>query len=84
MKINLEIEDALFDEARMAAIQHRSTLRELVERGLRKELASLNQKTRVPIDLSKFVVTGSKLPEERSWEEIRDLAYGMEADDVHG
>jgi len=84
MKTSLEIEDSLFKRAKLAAVKNDSTLRELVERGLRRELAALEaeESREAPnIDLKKVAYHGdSSAALPMSWDEVRDLAYGVESD----
>lgn len=76
MKTTIDISDALLDEARKLASREGTTLRALVERGLRQVVAEQRKK---PFKLRDCSVKGSGLrPElaDASWDEIRRLAYG--------
>jgi hypothetical protein len=76
MKTTLEISDALLRDARKVAAQERTTLRALVEQGLRKVLA--DKKQRKPFRLRKASVKGRGLhPDlaDAGWDRIRDLIY---------
>ncbi len=46
MKTTLELPDALFIAAKKRAAEERTTLREIVERGLRRELSAHGRKQR--------------------------------------
>lgn len=77
MKTTIEISDALFSEARLLAATEGTTLRQLVEVGLRY---ALNQRKREaqPFKLRDASFGGHGLVEELKhapWERMRDLAY---------
>jgi len=76
MKTTINISDPLLREARKVATREGSTLRELVEQGLRTVLAE--KKRKPAFRLRKASVKGRGLrPELRdaSWERVLDLAY---------
>jgi len=76
VKTTLDISDPLLREARKIATRDRTTLRALVEQGLRKIIAE--RKSARPFRLRKVTFNGQGLvPELRDadWDEIRDLAY---------
>ena len=76
MKTTIDIADPLLREAQKIAARERTTLRALVEQGLRKIIAE--RKTARPFRLRKVTFKGPGLvPELRGadWEKIRDLAY---------
>lgn len=76
MKTTIEIADPLFKEAQRLAARQNTTLRNLVESGLREILAQ--QKVSKPFKLRKASFKGKGLrPELRtaSWDKIRELAY---------
>ena len=76
MKTTIDISDPLLREARKVATREGSTLRELVEQGLRTVLAE--KKRKPAFRLRKASVKGRGLrPELRdaSWERVLDLAY---------
>jgi hypothetical protein len=76
MKTTLDIADPLLEEARHIAAREGTTLRALVERGLRHVIAGSNQKK--PFRLRKASFKGRGLrPElaDAGWDRIRDLAY---------
>lgn len=78
MKTTLDISDPLLRDARKIAAREGTTLRALVEQGLRHVVSA--KKRRTPFRLRKASVGGRGLrPElrEAGWERIRDLAYGL-------
>lgn len=76
MKTTLDISDPLLREARKIATRDRTTLRELVEEGLRKIVAERKAGRSFKLRLVTFKGDGL-VPELRDadWEKIRDLAY---------
>jgi len=76
MKTTIDISDPLLREAQKIAARDRTTLRALVEQGLRKIIAE--RKAARPFRLRKVTFKGQGLvPELRDadWDKIRDLAY---------
>jgi hypothetical protein len=76
MKTTLEISDPLLREARKLAARERTTLRALVEQGLRRVLAE--KKRKPPFRLRKASFNGRGLrPElaDAGWDRLRDLSY---------
>jgi hypothetical protein len=76
MKTTLDISNALLWEASKVAARERTTLRALVEQGLRQVIA--NKKRRHPFRLRKASFNGHGLREElgdAGWEQLRDVAY---------
>lgn len=76
MKTTIDISDPLFEEARSVARKEGTTLRSLVEEGLRHALEERQKKR--PFRLRDASVDGQGLQSHlrgRSWAEIRDLAY---------
>lgn len=77
MKTTVEISDPLFKEARQAARRQGTTLRALVEQGLRLVLNERRQSP--PFRLSDASVDGRGLQPGAaglSWDDLRALAYG--------
>jgi hypothetical protein len=76
MKTTIDIADAILREARKVAASEGTTLRALVEQGLRQVIAD---KQRKPTFRLRLVTSGGRglRPELRdaSWDEIRDLSY---------
>jgi hypothetical protein len=76
MKTTLDISDPLLREARKVAAREGTTLRSLVEQGLRRVVAE--KKRRPVFRLRKASFKGRGLREElrdAGWERLRDLAY---------
>jgi hypothetical protein len=76
MKTTLDLPDPLLREARKIAVREHTTLRALVEQGLRKIISE--RKAARPFRLRKVTFKGQGLvPELRGadWDKIRDLAY---------
>lgn len=81
MKTTVDIAEPVLREARKVAAREGTTLRHLVEEGLRRILAE-KKRTR-PFRLRLVTFKGEGLqPELRdaSWDEIRDLSYRRERD----
>jgi len=77
MKTTIEIADPLFKAARQAARRDGTTLRALVEHGLR--LALNERRQAPPFSLRDASVDGRGLQpgaESLSWQELQHLAYG--------
>jgi hypothetical protein len=76
MKTTLDISDPLLREAREIAARERTTLRSLVEQGLRRILAEKKKKPRFRLRDASFKGRGLN-PELRDagWERLRDLVY---------
>ena len=76
MKTTIEISDPLLRAARKLAAREGVTLREVVERGLRRVVAET--KPDGPFELPRVTFKGEGLQpgvREGSWERLRDLAY---------
>ena len=77
MKTTVEIADALLDEARRAAQKDKTTVRALIEEGLRLVLTSRRQSK--PFKLRDGSFKGGKGLQpgirEGDWEQIRALIY---------
>ena len=81
MKTTIDISDALLSEAKMMAAAQGTTLRQLVEAGLRHALGE-RKKAAKPFRLRKAAFTGkgpahglTSGANKASWEQIRELAY---------
>ena len=76
MKTTIEIADKLLEQAKQVAVRDRTTVRALVEHGLRRELTD---RTRAkPFRLRKASFKGRGLQEGvrgLSWERLREMAY---------
>lgn len=76
MKTTIEIADSILSEARQLANREGTTLRALVEQGLRRVISERKQKQ--PFKWRPVISGGQGLrPElqDASWDEIRDLSY---------
>jgi hypothetical protein len=76
MKTTIEIADPLLNDARKMAARDGTTLRALVEQGLRQVIAE--KKTRRPFKLRDGSFKGKGLTPEfadADWEKIRDAIY---------
>ena len=76
MKTTLEISDPLLREARKIAAREQTTLRALVEQGLRRVVAERRQQAPFKLRRASFKGKGLR-PElqEGGWDRIRDMAY---------
>ena len=77
MKTTLDISDSLLREARKLAARERTTLRALVEQGLR-QVVSAKKRRRPAFRLRKASFRGRGLQPELAdagWDRLRDLAY---------
>lgn len=77
MKTTVDISNSLHEEARRLAACENSSIRALIEEGLRKVIEE--RKTRAGFRLRDATFAGNGLQAElagASWETIRDLAYG--------
>jgi hypothetical protein len=73
MKTTIDIADSLLDEARRVAAARRTTLRALVEQGLRREIEESAKPQRKMRDLR--FGSGGMRPGFETWEQIRDEIY---------
>lgn len=76
MKTTVDISDPLLREARATAARKGTTLKALVERGLRTVLAE--NERRAPFRLRKASFKGTGLSpeaEETGWDRLHELAY---------
>ncbi|MBN1962730.1 MAG: DUF2191 domain-containing protein [Deltaproteobacteria bacterium] len=76
MKTTVDISSALLNKAKAIASRDKTTLRNLVEEGLRTVIVAKHHKTN--FHLRRASVNGqglNPLLSSRSWDEIRELAY---------
>jgi hypothetical protein len=76
MKTTIELPEALFDKAKRHARKHKTTLKALIEQGLRQVLAT--KPGTASFKLRDASVNGKGLnPEFRDagWEQVRDAIY---------
>lgn len=81
MKTTVEISDPLLREAKRAAEHDGTTLRDLIEQGLRRVLDDRNAVARKPYKLPDCRNKHAKLQpwiREGDWTQIRDIIYGFE------
>lgn len=77
MKTTVEISDALFARAKRHARQHGSSLRALVEEGLRRVLDDVRAKPTYKMrDRSAGRASDANPLETMSWQDLRDKIYG--------
>jgi hypothetical protein len=76
MKTTVELPDGLLREAKQTAIRERTTVRALIEQGLRTVLTARKQSGAFTLRQASFrgdgLVAGRSL---RDWDVVRDLAY---------
>ena len=76
MKTTVELPEALLREAKRVALRERTTVRALIERGLRTVLGGRRPAERFVLRRASFrgdgLTAGTSL---RDWDAIRDLAY---------
>lgn len=76
MKTTVEISNALLEEARRAAARDGTTVRTLIEEGLRRVLAERKKKDRFRLRKATFKGKGLQPQlEGASWDRIRDRIY---------
>jgi Arc/MetJ family transcription regulator len=76
MKTTIEISDALLAAARRVAARQRTTLRRLVEDGLRHVLHERRARGHFRLRKASFKGKGLRAPlTEGDWDRIRELAY---------
>lgn len=76
MKTTVDISDALLKEARRAAEREDTTVRALIEAGLRRVLAERQRKQTFRLRRASFKGRGLQADVEAgSWARLRDLAY---------
>lgn len=76
MKTTVDIADPLLKQARRLAARRGTTLKAVLEAGLRKELASEESERRQPVRTHTFGGTGLQPGLDWSdWASIRSLAY---------
>ena len=75
MKTTLEISDPLLREARKLAARERTTLRALVEQGLRQVVSQKQQRSQFRLRDASFKGSGLWGEANANWEQIRDLTY---------
>ena len=77
MKTTVQIPDSLLEEARKIANRERTTIRALIEEGLRRSIDQRKKKR--GFRLRKATFKGDGLQSEAaaaSWDKIREMSYG--------
>ena len=74
MKTTIDLSDALFDSAKELAQQRQTTLRALVEEGLRRVLADSRSKSKPAFKLKDASVRGKEIliADPRRWREMEE------------
>lgn len=75
VKTTVEIADALLDEAKRVASRESSTLRELIEEGLRRSLDERKRKKAFRLRQASFRGKGLQPGVSTDWNRIRELIY---------
>jgi len=76
MKTTVEISDALLREAKRVAARDETTVRALIEEGLRHSLNARNDKRRFRLRDASYGKGGLRPEvEDGSWERLRDMIY---------
>ncbi len=76
MKTTVEISDALLREAKRVAARDQTTVRALIEEGLRQSLNARNDKRRFRLRDVSYGKGGLRPEvEDGSWERLRDMIY---------
>ena len=76
MKTTVEIPDSLLSEAKRLAARQRTTVRALIEQGLRQVVGARKARTTYRLRRVSFRGEGLQLGvREGSWEHIRDMVY---------
>jgi len=76
MRTTVDIQDSLLEEAKKVATKQHTSVRALIEQGLRHVLG--NYKKPQPFQLRKVTFKGKGLQpamEGQSWDRVRELAY---------
>ena len=74
MKTTIELSDALFHSAKELASKSQTTMRALVEEGLRRVLNDAQAKSKPAFKLQDASVSGGKMliSDPRQWQELED------------
>jgi len=76
MKTTIEIADALLAEAKRIAASEGTSVRDLVEDGLRRVVSERKRPRKFRLQRASFKGNGVRPDvEEGNWERLRDLAY---------
>ena len=76
MKTTVEISDSLFEQARRLAARERTTLRALIEAGLRQVIKDRKRRGRFALRDARFHGKGRQPAyRDAGWERLREAAY---------
>ena len=75
MKTTVEISDALLDEAKRVASLESSTLRELIEEGLRRSLDERRKRKGFRLRRASFRGRGLQPGDSSEWARLRETIY---------
>jgi enoyl-CoA hydratase/carnithine racemase len=75
VKTTVEITDALLEEAKRVASRESSTLRELIEEGLRRSLEQRRAKKGFRLRRASFRGKGLQPGVSTNWDLLREIAY---------
>lgn len=76
MKTTIQIPDSLFKEARKVAERERTTMKALIEAGLRRIISEYKRRERFKLQKATFKGKGLQPPfAGASWDKIRDAMY---------
>jgi hypothetical protein len=78
MKTTVEIEDRLFEQAKREALRRKTTLRRLIEAGLRYELKRPAKPKKFKLRDASFKGGGGLMPgvDFKNWDQMHELTYG--------
>lgn len=75
MKTTVEISDALLEEAKRVAARESSTLRELIEEGLRRSIDERGKRKSFRLRRASYRGKGLQPGVSSEWAELREAAY---------
>jgi hypothetical protein len=76
MKTTIDISDALLEAARKVAARDGTTLRELIEAGLRQTLKDRKRPRQFQLRKASFKGNGLQAPlQGASWDRLREMSY---------
>ena len=75
VKTTVEISDSLLDEAKRVASRESSTLRELIEEGLRRSLEERKKKKGFHLRRASFRGKGLQPGVSAEWDHLREVVY---------
>lgn len=76
MKTTIQIPDSLFKEARKVAMEEQTTMKALIEAGLRRIISEHKQRERFKLRKATFKGKGLQPNfEGASWDDLRNVSY---------